>query len=93
MDLLAISGILLDGVMDAAATAAYLSKFGAVIGAAIAVLGTAFGIGKIGTSAVESIARQPTAADDIRSNMIVAAALIEGVAFFALIICLLGIVL
>ena len=93
MDLLTILGILLDGVMDTAAAAAYLSKFGAAIGAAIAVLGAGIGIGKIGASAVESLARQPEAAGDIRSNMIVAAALIEGVAFFALIICLLAIVL
>jgi F-type H+-transporting ATPase subunit c len=47
------------------------------------------GIGQIGRSALESIARQPEAAGDIRSNMIVSAALIEGVAFFAIVVCLL----
>ena len=47
------------------------------------------GIGRIGGSAMEAIARQPEAVGDIRSNMIVAAALIEGAAFFALVICLL----
>jgi F-type H+-transporting ATPase subunit c len=45
------------------------------------------GISKIGSSALEAIARQPEAAGDIRSNMVVSAALIEGVCFFAIIIC------
>jgi len=66
-----------------------LAKFAAGIGAGIAALAAAIGIGNIGKSAVESIARQPEAANDIRSNMIVAAALIEGVAFFAVVVCLL----
>ncbi len=69
------------------------AQFGAAIGAAIAVLGAAFGIGKIGSAALESIARQPEAAGDIRSSMIVVAALIEGVAFLAVVICLLIVVL
>jgi len=47
------------------------------------------GIGQIGKSALESIARQPESTGDIRTNMIVAAALIEGVAFFAIVVCLL----
>ncbi|MDA3867134.1 MAG: ATP synthase F0 subunit C [Salinivirgaceae bacterium] len=64
--------------------AAGLAQFGAALGAAIAVIGAAFGIGTIGGKAMEAIARQPEAANDIRSNMIVAAALIEGVAFFAI---------
>ena len=59
------------------------------IGAGLSVLGAGFGIGKIGSSAMEAIARQPEAAGDIRSNMIVIAALIEGVAFFGAIVCLL----
>lgn len=66
-----------------------IAKLGAGIGAGIAVLGAGIGIGNIGGKAVEGIARQPEAADDIRSNMIVAAALIEGVAFFAIVVCLL----
>nr|WP_321300343.1 ATP synthase F0 subunit C [Marinifilum fragile] len=66
---------------------------GAAFGAGIAAIGAGIGIGKIGGAALESIARQPEAAGDIRSNMIVAAALIEGAAFFAIIICLLAIVL
>ncbi len=72
-----------------AVAAAGLAKFGAAIGAGLAAIAAAIGIGKIGASALESIARQPEAAGDIRSNMIVAAALIEGVALFAIIICLL----
>jgi F-type H+-transporting ATPase subunit c len=61
----------------------------APIGAGIAAIGAGLGIGKIGASALESIARQPEATGDIRTNMIVAAALIEGVALFAVIVCLL----
>ncbi len=66
-----------------------LAKAGAGIGAGIAAIGAGIGIGKIGGSAVEAIARQPESVGDIRSNMIVAAALIEGVAFFAIVISLL----
>ena len=67
-----------------------LSGFGACIGAGIAAIGAGIGIGKIGGSAMEAIARQPEAAGDIRSNMIVIAALIEGVALFAVIVCILA---
>ena len=63
-----------------------LSGIGASIGAGIAAIGAGIGIGKIGGSAMEAIARQPEAAGDIRSNMIVIAALIEGVALFAVIV-------
>lgn len=65
------------------------AKMGAGIGAGIAAIGAGMGIGQIGRAAVESIARQPEAVDDIRSNMIVSAALIEGAAFFAIVVCLL----
>ena len=64
-----------------------LAKLGAALGAGLAAIAAAMGIGKIGSSAMEAIARQPEASGDIRSNMIVAAALIEGVAFFAVIVC------
>jgi F-type H+-transporting ATPase subunit c len=74
-------------VLLQAATAVAISKVGAVIGAGIAAIAAAYGIGKIGDKAMESIARQPEAAGDIRSNMIVSAALIEGVAFFAIVVC------
>lgn len=68
-----------------------LAALGAAIGAGIAAIGAGFGIGKIGSSAMEAIARQPEAAGDIRSNMIVIAALIEGVALFAVIVSALAI--
>lgn len=66
-----------------------LAKMGAGMGAGIAAIGAGVGIGQIGKGAVEAIARQPEAVGDIRSNMIVSAALIEGVAFFAIVVCLL----
>ena len=67
-----------------------LSGLGASIGAAIAAIGAGIGIGKIGEAAMEAIARQPEAVGDIRSNMIVIAALVEGVALFAVIVCILA---
>lgn len=67
-----------------------LSGLGACIGAGVAAIGAGLGIGRIGGSAMEAIARQPEAAGDIRSNMIVIAALIEGVALFAVIVCILA---
>ena len=72
------------------AEATGLGVMGACLGAAIAAIGAGIGIGKIGASAMEAIARQPEAAGDIRSNMIVIAALIEGVALFAVIVCILA---
>jgi F-type H+-transporting ATPase subunit c len=62
---------------------------GAGIGAGLVTLGAGLGIGKIGGSAVEGIARQPEASGKIQGAMIVAAALIEGVALFAAVICFL----
>jgi F-type H+-transporting ATPase subunit c len=59
------------------------------VGAGLAAIGAGIGIGRIGGSALESIARQPESLGDIRANMIVAAALVEGVALFAVIVCLL----
>lgn len=67
-----------------------LVGLGASIGAAIAAIGAGIGIGKIGGAAMEAIARQPESAGDIRSNMIVIAALVEGVALFAVIVCVLA---
>jgi F-type H+-transporting ATPase subunit c len=65
----------------------------AAMGAGLAAVGADIGIGRIGGSAVESIARQPEAINDIRSNMILTAALVEGAAFFAMVIGLLVIFL
>ena len=62
----------------------------AAIGAGIAVLGAGLGIGKIGSSAMDAIARQPEAAGQIQTAMIIAAALIEGVALFGVVVGLLG---
>lgn len=56
-------------------------------GAGLILIGAGLGIGKIGAAAVESMARQPEVAGDIRGAMIVAAALIEGATFFGLIVC------
>ncbi|MGZ3879821.1 MAG: ATP synthase F0 subunit C [Flavisolibacter sp.] len=58
---------------------------GGAIGAGLAAIGAGIGIGQIGKGAVEAIARQPEAMNDIRANMILTAALIEGVALFAVI--------
>lgn len=80
--------MLLTIILQAVATAG-LAKLGAGLGAGIAAIGAGIGIGRIGDSAVAAIARQPEAVGDIRSNMIVSAALIEGVAFFAIVVCLL----
>jgi len=88
MTLATILNVLLEG-MDAITSAAIAAKLGAGIGAGLSVLGAGVGIGRIGGSAMDAIARQPESLGDIRSNMIVAAALIEGVAFFAIVVCLL----
>ena len=65
-----------------------LGKLGAALGAGLAAIGA--GIGKIGGSAMEAIARQPEASNDIRTNMIIIAALVEGVALFAVVVCFLA---
>lgn len=59
------------------------------LGASIAVVGAGLGIGKLAAAALEAIGRQPEAAGDLRGAMIVMAALIEGVALFAIVVCLL----
>jgi F-type H+-transporting ATPase subunit c len=66
-----------------------LGKFGAGLGAGIVAVGAGMGIGRLAGSAVESIARQPAAAGDIRGAMILTAAFIEGVALFGEVVCLL----
>lgn len=64
---------------------------GAGIGAGLAAIGAGVGIGRLAASAMESIARQPEAAGEIRSNMILTAAFVEGVALFGEVICLLAV--
>ena len=76
-------------VLLQSASAAFLVKLFTSLVASIAVIGAGIGIGKIGGSAMEAIARQPEAAGDIRMNMIIIAALVEGVALIAIIVCLL----
>ena len=82
--------MLLSSILLQAAAGAGVGKLGAAFGAAIAVIGAAWGIGKIGASALEAIARQPEAAGDIRMSMIIIAALMEGVALFAIVVCFLA---
>jgi F-type H+-transporting ATPase subunit c len=77
-----MTSILLDGTLG-------IGYGLAALGAGLAAVGAALGIGRIGGSALESIARQPEAASDIRANMILTAALVEGAAFFAMVVGLL----
>ncbi|MBS1585051.1 MAG: ATP synthase F0 subunit C [Bacteroidetes bacterium] len=70
-----------------------LAKAGGAIGAGAAAIGAGIGIGQIGKGAVEAIARQPEAMSDIRANMILTAAFVEGVALFAVIVGFLAMVL
>ena len=62
----------------------------AAVGAGLAVIGAGIGIGRIGGSAMDAIARQPEAVNDIRANMILTAALVEGAALFAIVVGLLA---
>lgn len=82
--------MLLTILLQAAAGTAW-AKAGAAIGAGIAALAAGIGIGKIGSSSTESIARQPEANGSIRSTMIIVAGMVEGAALFAIIVCLLAI--
>jgi len=75
-----LNTILLDGTANA----------GGAIGAGIAALGAGVGVGQIGKAALESMARQPEIMNDLRSNMILAAALVEGVALFGVIVGLMA---
>ena len=70
-----------------------LAKLGAAIGASLAAIGAGIGIGRIGGQAMDAMARQPEKMGDLRSSLIIAAALVEGVAFFAVIIAILAIVM
>ena len=70
--------------------AAGLNVFGKAIGAGIAAIAAAIGIGKIGKAAMEGIARQPEAAGNIRTSMIIVGALVEGVCLFAIVVCLIA---
>ena len=73
-----------------AAAGLSIGKLGAALGAGLAAIGAGIGIGKIGGSAMEAIARQPESVNDIRTNMIIIAALVVGVALFAVVVCFLA---
>jgi len=73
---------------EAAAASAPLINLTSSFGAAIVIVGAALGISKIGSAAVESMARQPEVAGNISSAMMLSAAFIEGATFFALIVCI-----
>jgi len=77
-------------VVEDAAAVGFSMNLGAAFGAGLVMLGAGLGIGRIGGQAVESMSRQPEAAGNIQTAMIIAAALIEGATFFALIVCLLS---
>ncbi len=83
-----ISTILLQAAMGVS-----LSKSVAAIAASVVVIGAAMGISRIASTALESMARQPEVSGDIRSSMILAAALIEGVAMFAILVSILVILM
>ncbi|MFH1051575.1 ATP synthase F0 subunit C [Bacteroidetes/Chlorobi group bacterium ChocPot_Mid] len=70
-----------------------LGTLGAGLGAGITVIGAGLGIGRLAAAALEAGARQPEAAGDARTTMIIAAALIEGVALFSCVICMLLVVM
>lgn len=70
-----------------------LSKMAAVLAASIVVIGAAIGIARIASTALDAMARQPEVAGDIRSSMILAAALIEGVSMFAILVSVLVVLL
>jgi len=72
---------------------AVLKYIAAGIGAGLTVFGAGFGLGKIGAAALEGTARQPEAGSDIRTTMIIIAALLEGAAMLGLVICLLTMVM
>jgi len=77
-------------LLQAAAEAgSAIGKMGAGIGAGIAAIGAGIGIGQIGKGSVEALARQPEAAGDIRTFMLLTAAFVEGVALFGIVVCLL----
>jgi len=80
-----LSSMILDAMVG-------IPQLGGAIGAGLAAIGAGIGIGKIGANAMDAMARQPQIINDIRMNMIIIAALVEGVALFAVIVCLLDVI-
>src|SRR5262245_44246278 len=89
---LAFGVLLLTGnpllAVDQAAAPFYGAAIGSGIGAALTLVGAGIGFGMIGSSALQSMARQPEVAGDVGRNMLTIAALLEGATFFSLIICI-----
>ena len=81
--------VLLQEVVQAVVDLAPLAQWGAALAASIVTIGAALGISRIGSSALEATARQPEIAGNAQTSMIISAALVEGVSFFALVVCLL----
>ncbi len=81
--------VLLQDVIQAVVDLAPLAQLGAAIAAGFVTIGAGLGISRIGGSALEATARQPEIAGQAQTSMIISAALIEGVSFFALVVCLL----
>lgn len=81
--------VLLQDVVQAVIDLAPLAQLGAALAAGIVTIGAGLGISRIGSSALEATARQPEIAGNAQTSMIISAALIEGVSFFALVVCLL----
>ena len=77
------------GPGGSASTNGFSIYLGGAFGAGLVLLGAGMGIGRIGSSAVESMSRQPEVAGNIQTAMIISAALIEGATFFALLVCML----
>jgi len=86
---LPILAMLQEAQPDAATAAQQMSQFGKAVGAGLTVIGAGIGIGRIGGSMTESMARQPEIAGNIQTAAIILAALIEGAALFALVIAFL----
>ena len=81
--------VLLQEVVQAVVDLAPLAQLGAALAASIVTIGAALGISRIDSSALEATARQPEIAGNAQTSMIISAALVEGVSFFALVVCLL----
>ena len=81
--------VLLQEMVQAVIDLAPLAQLGAALAAGIVTIGAGLGISRIGSSALEATARQPEIAGNAQTSMIISAALIEGVSFFALVVCLL----
>lgn len=81
------------GETEAVTEPGFSMDLGVSLGVGLVIIGAGLGIGRIGGQAVEGMSRQPEAAGSIQTGMVIAAALIEGATFFALIVCFLALIL